>query len=138
MDMRETSHPNEFKSYSTDRVRQEFLIQDMFVPGEIKLVYSFHDRVIAGGVCPDQPVALEPHRELGTDFFLARREMGVINVGPAGTVTTDSQEFVLNRTDGLYIGKGIKDVVFSSADAAHPAHFYVMSAPAHKEYSKNS
>ena len=134
MDMRETSHPNEFKSYSTDRIRSEFLIHDMFVPGEIKLVYSFYDRMIAGGVCPQQPLALAPHKDLGTDYFLERREMGIINVGSAGTVTTDGQEYVLNRTDGLYIGKGVKDVVFSSADNAQPAHFYVLSAPAHKQY----
>lgn len=134
MDIRETSHPNEFKSYSTDRIRQEFLIQDMFVPGKIKLTYSLYDRMIAGGVCPDKPLALEPHKDLGTDYFLERREMGIINVGSAGTVSTDGQEYVLNRTDGLYIGKGVKDVVFSSADTAHPAHFYVLSAPAHKEY----
>jgi 4-deoxy-L-threo-5-hexosulose-uronate ketol-isomerase len=134
MEMRESSHPNEFKCYSTDRIRQEFLIQDMFVPGKIKLVYSFYDRMIAGGVCPRQPLALEPHKDLGTDYFLARREMGIINVGSPGTVTTDGQEYVLNRTDGLYIGQGVKDVIFSSADHAQPAHFYVLSAPAHKQY----
>ena len=134
MDMRESCHPNEFKSYSTDRIRSEFLIQDMFVPGKIKLVYSFYDRMIAGGICPQQPLALEPHKDLGTDYFLARREMGIINVGSPGTVTTDGQEYVLNRTDGLYIGRGVKDVEFSSADKAQPAHFYVLSAPAHKQY----
>jgi len=134
MDMRESCHPNEFESYSTDRIRSEFLIQDIFVPGKIKLVYSFYDRMIAGGVCPQQPLALEPHKDLGTDYFLARREMGIINVGSPGTVTTDGQEYVLNRTDGLYIGKGVKDVVFSSVDNAQPPHFYVLSAPAHKQY----
>jgi len=134
MDIREASHPNEFKSYSTDRIRQEFLIQDMFVTGKIKLVYSFYDRMIAGGICPDQALTLEPHKDLGTDYFLERREMGVINVGSPGTVTTDGQEYVLNRTDGLYIGKGVKEVVFSNADNARPAHFYVLSAPAHKQY----
>jgi len=134
MDIRETSHPNEFKSYATDRIRREFLIRDMFVPGEIKLTYSLYDRMIAGGICPDQPLALKPHKDLGTDYFLERREMGIINVGAPGTVSTDGQEYVLNRTDGLYIGKGAKDVVFSSADTAHPAHFYVLSAPAHQAY----
>lgn len=134
MDMRESSHPNEFKSYSTDRIRQEFLIQDLFKPGEIKLVYSFYDRMIAGGICPDRALTLEPHKDLGTDYFLERREMGIINVGSPGTVTTDGQEYVLNRTDGLYIGRGVKDVVFSSADKARPAHFYVLSAPAHQHY----
>ncbi len=134
MDIRETSHPNEFKSYSTDRIRQEFLIQDIFVSGKIKLVYSLYDRMIAGGACPQEPLALEPHKDLGTDYFLERREMGIINVGSPGTVTADGQEYVLNRTDGLYIGKGAKEVVFSSADNADPAHFYVLSAPAHKRY----
>ncbi len=134
MEIRETSHPNEFKSYSTDRIRREFLIQDMFVPGKTKLVYSFYDRMIAGGICTDQALALEPHKDLGTDYFLERREMGVINVGSPGTVTADGQEYALNRTDGLYLGKGVKDVVFSSADNSHPAHFYVLSAPAHKQY----
>ncbi len=134
MDIREASHPNEFKSYSTDRIRQEFLIQDMFVPGKIKQVYSFYDRMIAGGICPDQSLALEPHKDLGTAYFLERREMGIINVGSPGTVTTDGQEYTLNRTDGLYIGKGVKEVVFSSADNADPAHFYTLSAPAHQEY----
>ena len=134
MDIRETSHPKEFKTYSTDRIRQEFLIRDIFVPGKIKLAYSLYDRMIAGGICPDQALALEPHKDLGTDYFLERREMGIINVGSPGTVTTDGQEYVLNRTDGLYIGKGVKDVVFSSADSAQPAHFYVLSAPAHKAY----
>ncbi len=134
MDTRETSHPNEFKSYSTDRIRKEFLIQDMFVLGKTKLVYSFYDRMIAGGVCPHQPLALEPHKDLGTDYFLERREMGIINVGSPGTVTADGQEYVLNRTDGLYIGKGVKDVVFSNADNSNPAHFYLLSAPAHKQY----
>jgi len=134
MDIRETSHPNEFKSYSTDRIRREFLIQNMFVPGKIKLTYSLYDRMIAGGICPDQALSLEPHKDLGTDYFLERREMGAINVGAPGTVSTDGQEYVLNRTDGLYIGKGAKQVVFSSADTAHPARFYVLSAPAHKQY----
>ena len=113
MDIREASHPNEFKSYSTDRIRQEFLIQDLFNSGEIKLVYSLYDRMIAGGICPDRALTLEPHKDLGTDYFLERREMGIINVGSPGTVTADGQEYVLNRTDGLYSGKGVKDVVFS-------------------------
>ena len=134
MDMRETSHPYEFKTYTTDRIRQEFLIQDMFVPGQIKLVYSFYDRMIAGGVCPDKPLALQPDKELGTDYFLERRELGVINVGPPGMVTVDGQEHQLQRTDGLYVGMGAKDITFNSADSANPAHFYLLSSPAHQNY----
>ena len=134
MEIRDASHPNEYKAYTTDRIRQEFLIQNMFVPGEIKLVYTHYDRMIAGGFCPDKPLALEPHKELGTEFFLERRELGIINVGPSGAVSVEGKEYKLDKTDGLYIGMSAKEVVFSSADNAHPAHFYVLSAPAHQEY----
>jgi len=134
MEMREASHPNEFKTYTTDRTRQEFLIQGMFVPGKIKLVYTFYDRMVAGGACPVGPLTLEPEKELGTDYFLERREMGIINVGSPGAVTVDGHEYALNRTDGLYIGSGAKDIVFNSADSANPAHFYLLSCPAHRNY----
>ena len=134
MEMRETSHPNEFKTYTTDRIRQEFLIQGIFVPGNIRLVYTFYDRMIAGGACPGKPLTLAPDKELGTDYFLERREMGIINVGSPGAVTVDGLQYDLNRTDGLYIGVGAKDVVFSSADSADPAHFYLLSAPAHRNF----
>lgn len=134
MDTREASHPNEFKTYTTQRIRQEFLIQNMFVPGAIQLTYSFYDRMIVGGVCPDQPLALEPHKALGTEFFLERREMGIINVGPAGAVTVDGQPFALDTRDGLYIGMGAKEVVFSSNDNDNPAHFYALSGPANRSY----
>ena len=134
MDMRETSHPNEFKTYTTDRIRQEFLIQGMFVPGKIKLVYTFYDRMVVGGACPVGPLTLAPEKEIGTDYFLERREMGIINVGSPGAVTVDGQEYGLNRTDGLYIGSGAKEIVFSSVDNAKPAHFYLLSCPAHRNY----
>jgi 4-deoxy-L-threo-5-hexosulose-uronate ketol-isomerase len=132
MEMREASHPNEFKTYTTNRTRQEFLIQQMFMPGKIKLVYTFYDRMIVGGACPAGPLTLEPEKELGTDYFLERREMGIINVGASGTVIVDGEEYVLDRTEGLYIGMGSKDVVFHSADNANPAHFYLLSCPAHR------
>jgi 4-deoxy-L-threo-5-hexosulose-uronate ketol-isomerase len=134
MDTREASHPHGFKTYTTERIRQEFLIQNMFVPGAIQLTYTFYDRMIAGGVCPDQPLTLQAHKGLGTEFFLERREMGIINVGPAGTVTADGQAYALDTRDGLYIGMGAKEVVFSSADNGKPAHFYVLSGPAHRSY----
>ena len=134
MEIRDASHPNEFKAYTTDRVRQEFLVQNMFVPGEIKMMYTHYDRMIAGGICPDKPLALEPHKELGTEFFLERRELGIINVGPSGAISVEGKEYKLDKTDGLYIGMSAKEVFFSSGDSAHPAHFYVLSAPAHKFY----
>ena len=134
MDTRESCHPIEFKTYTTERIRQEFLIRNMFVPGEIKLAYTYYDRMIAGGICPDKPLALEAHKELGTEFFLERREMGVINVGQQGTVDVDGERYTLDKTDGLYIGMGARKVQFSSSDSATPAHFYVLSAPAHRKF----
>ncbi len=132
IDMREASHPQEFKVFTTDRVRQEFLIENIFVPDEISLTYSFYDRMIAGGICPVAPLELLAHKELGTEFFLERREMGVINVGPEGKVTVDGSDFSLACKDGLFIGKGARNVTFSSLDSAKPARFYVLSAPAHQ------
>ena len=134
MDIRETSHPNEFKTYTTDRIRQEFLVQELFVPEKIKLAYSFYDRMIVGGACPVGPLTLTPEKELGTEYFLERRELGIINVGSPGTVTVDGQKYLLNRTDGLYIGMGARDIVFDSADTANPAHFYLLSCPAHRSF----
>ena len=132
IDMRETSHPQEFKVYTTDRIREEFLVQKLFEPDEISLAYSFYDRMIAGGICPVKPLELTPHKELGTEFFLERREMGVINVGPEGKITVDGSDYILVRKEGLYIGKGARNVTFASIDPANPARFYVLSAPAHE------
>lgn len=135
MEIRHAIHLKDFKTYTTERTRQEFLIQDLFVPGEIKLVYSHFDRMIAGGVCPDKPIQLEASKEIGSGFFLERREMGVINIGPKGVVTVDGEEYSLDRTDGLYVSMGSKDIVFASEDSGNPAHFYLLSGPAHKEYA---
>jgi 4-deoxy-L-threo-5-hexosulose-uronate ketol-isomerase len=135
MEIRDPIHPEDFETYSTEGIRQEFLIQDLFVPGEIRLVYSHFDRMIVGGVCPDKPIPLEVRKEIGSDFFLERREMGIINVGPEGTVTVDGEEYSLDRTDGLYVSMGSKEIVFSSEDTGNPAHFYLLSGLAHKGYA---
>jgi 4-deoxy-L-threo-5-hexosulose-uronate ketol-isomerase len=134
MDIRQPAHPRDFESYSTERIREEFLVQNLFVPGSVKLIYSYIDRMIIGGICPDKPLALEGGKELGTDYFLERRELGVINVGPAGSVQVDGQTYPLAKNDGLYVGQGSKNVVFSSQNPAEPAHFYLLSGPAHKAY----
>lgn len=133
LEVRYAVHPEDAKSYGTDRIRKEFLIEKVMVPGEINLVYSMYDRYIVGGVVPtDKPIELESYDELKADFFLNRREMGIINVGGAGTVTADGTEYKLEYKEALYLGSGIKEVTFASADASKPAHFYVNSAPAHK------
>jgi 4-deoxy-L-threo-5-hexosulose-uronate ketol-isomerase len=92
----------------------------------VNLTCSYIDRMIVGGICPDKPLKLEGGKELGTDHFLERRELGVINVGPTGSVQVDGQSVDLNGNDGLYVGQGAKDVVFSSQNSTEPARFYVL------------
>ena len=134
MDIRYSSNPNDFEAFTTERTRREFLVQSLFTPGNVSWTYSHYDRMIIGGVCPDGTITLAGGKELGTDYFLERREMGIINVGSDGRVTVDGRTFELGKTDGLYIGKGAQHVVFDSADPSVPAHFYVLSGPAHKAY----
>lgn len=134
MEVRNASNPQDVKHYDTERLRNEFLIQDLFKPGVIKLVYSHIDRIITGGACPDQPLALKGSEEIKAAYFLERREMGIINVGPKGTVAVDGVKYDLGTQDGLYIGMGAKEIIFSSADPKNPAHFYFLSTPAHHTY----
>ena len=123
MDMRQPANPKDFESYTTQRMREEFLIQNLLVPGSVNLTYSFIDRMVVGGVCPDQPLPLEGGKELGTDYFLQRRELGLINVGPGGAVEVDGQTYELAKNDGLYVGQGAREVIFSSHNPAEPARF---------------
>lgn len=135
MEVRCASNPKDVKNYDTKRLREEFLIQNLFVPGEIKMVYSHVDRIITGAACPTtSPILLEGSKELASDFFLQRRELGIINIGGNGKVTVDGEVYTLSRKDGLYIGMGAKNVTFESEDAKNPAKMYFNSAPAHKTY----
>ncbi|SDE44632.1 4-deoxy-L-threo-5-hexosulose-uronate ketol-isomerase [Paenibacillus sp. UNCCL117] len=136
MEIRYATNPTETKNYDTERLRQEFLIQGLFVPGELKLVYSHVDRFITGGAVPtDAAIKLEaPKHDMGADYFLERREIGIINIGAAGVVTVDGTDYTLESKDCLYVGLGNQDVQFKSADAANPARFYLSSTPAHKNY----
>jgi 4-deoxy-L-threo-5-hexosulose-uronate ketol-isomerase len=134
MDIRYPANPQDFETYTTERIRSEFLIQNLFTPGRLALTYSHADRMIVGGACPKAPIPLEAEKEMGSGSFLERREMGIINVGPQGTVTADGQQFILDKTDGLYIGQGTSDVSFSSTDPENPARYYLLSGPAHKNY----
>jgi len=129
------SHPVDAKSYDTERLRSEFLIQNLMNEGEIKLVYSQYDRMIVGGVVPtNESVALESIDPLKADFFLQRRELGIVNVGQKGMVTVDGTVYELEYKEALYLGKGTKEVSFSSADAKSPARFYLNSTPAHEVF----
>lgn len=136
MEIRNASNPKDMKHYTTQRLREEFHISGLFPQDDFKMVYSHIDRIITAGTMPvSKTTKLEAGREvLGTDYFLERREMGCINIGGKGTITVDGEQFVMEPRDGIYIGKGHKEVTFQSADAAHPAKFYVSSCPAHRQY----
>lgn len=135
LDIRYSNHPDDSKRYDTETLRKNYLIENVFVKDEISLTYSHQDRIIAGGAMPvDGKLTLGSAKELGTDYFLERREMGVINVGGKGSVMLDGKEYVLDHKDGMYIGMGTKEIVFSSENGSCPAKFYINSSPAHKTY----
>jgi 4-deoxy-L-threo-5-hexosulose-uronate ketol-isomerase len=135
LDTRYSNHPNDSKHYTTSELREHYLIEKVFVADVINFTYSHYDRIIAGGVMPvEQVLSLEASHELGVDYFLERREMGIINVGGAGTVTLDGVKYDIQPRDGLYVGLGVKEVSFESADKANPAKFYINSCPAHTSY----
>jgi 4-deoxy-L-threo-5-hexosulose-uronate ketol-isomerase len=128
-------HPDDVKGYNTEELRRHFLAERVFEAGELKLVYSHVDRVVFGGAMPGaKPLALEGGKEFGSASFLARRELGVINIGGPGRVAADGAAFELARGDGLYVGRGVAALSFSSLSATEPAKFYLMSAPAHETH----
>ena len=133
MELRTAVSPRDVKHYTTDRLREEFLIQDLFVPEEIKLVYSHIDRIITGAAMPvKETLTLTAGEELRAEYFLQRREMGVINIGGAGKITVDGKVSEVAYKEAMYIGMGARDITFASADAACPAKFYINSVPAHR------
>ncbi|MBU5469527.1 5-dehydro-4-deoxy-D-glucuronate isomerase [Falcatimonas sp. MSJ-15] len=135
MEVRPGANPRDVKLYDTDRLRNDFLIQDVFVEDAIKTVYSQIDRIIVGAATPVSKVLkLEAGDELRAKYFLERREMGIINIGGKGTVTVDGKAYEFEYKDGMYIGMGSKEITFASADPKNPAKFYFNSAPAHKTY----
>ena len=134
MELRTASSPRDVKHYTTERLREEFLIQGLFVPGEIKLVYSHIDRIITGAAVPTKALKLTAGDELRAEYFLQRREMGVINIGGGGRIVIDGKEYAVGYKDAMYIGMGAQDIVFDSVDAKDPARFYINSTPAHKAY----
>ena len=124
--------PRETATLDTGGLREHFLLEQVFVPGEISLTYTHYDRMVVGGAQPlAGALALPCPDSLKARFFLERRELGALNVGGAGTVTVDGTVYELGNQDCLYVGRGAEAVVFASADAARPAKFYLLSAPAH-------
>jgi 4-deoxy-L-threo-5-hexosulose-uronate ketol-isomerase len=135
MEIRFEHSPKETHGMTTEELREAFLTPRLMHEDTIRLVYTHYDRVILGGACPvKQKLSLETHPELRADFFLQRRELGIINVGGKGTVHADDRPYPLNKLDCLYAGKGVKKIVFESEDADEPALFFLLSAPAHEAH----
>ncbi|GAA0818804.1 5-dehydro-4-deoxy-D-glucuronate isomerase [Clostridium tertium] len=135
METRYAHSPKDIEHYSTEELRSEFLQQRIFVPGKVCLTYLHYDRQIFGGVTPeDKPLEIVLSKELGVDYFLERRELGIINIGGPGTIIIDGKEEEMKKQDGYYIGKETKQVIFKSNDLNNLAKFYVVSTPAHHKY----
>ena len=128
-------HPQDVKTYDTQRLRSSFVMEKVLVADEINLTYSMYDRFIFGGAMPvNKELTLETIDNLKAPYFLFSRELGVINVGGEGIVTVDGKEYTLNFKEALYVGSGNQKVTFKSKDASKPAKFYLNSATAHKSY----
>ncbi|MDO5350095.1 MAG: 5-dehydro-4-deoxy-D-glucuronate isomerase [Lachnospiraceae bacterium] len=139
MDIRYSCNQRDFKRYTTEETRNEFLIENLYVANEVVAVYSHVDRMVTLGCMPTtEEVSIDKGIDVwanfGTSYFLERREIGIFNIGGAGTIKADDETFHMNYKDCLYITQGTKKVSFASDDAEHPAKFYMVSAPAHCAY----
>lgn len=131
---RYATNPSDVVGYDTQKIRENFLIDQLFTPEDIHLVYSMYDRYIVGGIMPvKEKLKLETIPYLKSENFLDRRELGIINVGGKGQVSVDGEIFELSKKEALYVGSGAKDVIFSSLEE-NPALFYINSAPAHSHF----
>ena len=139
MDIRYSCNPRDFKRYTTDELRGEFLISGLYKPDSVTAVYSHVDRMVTLGCMPVSgavPIdkGIDVWANFGTHYFLERREIGIFNIGGAGTISVDGNNYKLGYKDCLYITRGAKDVLFASDDGAKPAKFYMVSAPAHRSF----
>ena len=134
-EIRYAAHPEDARHYDTARLRRDFLIKNLFVSEEVNMVYSMYDRMVVGGAMPvSEALKLEAIDPLKADFFTTRREVGIYNVGGSGMVKVGEEIFELGYKEALYIGRGDRDVIFSSKDAQKPAKFYFNSTTAHTAY----
>ena len=132
IDVRQVSHPEAVKRFDTQELRRHFLIESLFVPGAVTLTYSHLERLIVGGAQPGgEPLALPTPGAVGTDSFLKRRELGIINIGGPGRVSVGGTFHEVGTRDALYVGMGAGEVTFESSDQGKPAKFYLVSTPAH-------
>ncbi len=139
MDIRYSAHPNDVKRYTTEELRREFLIENLYQPDQVVAVYSHVDRMVTLGCMPVKETVsidkgIDVWANFGTRYFLERREVGMFNIGGDGSVTVDGTVYQLGYKDCLYITMGAKEVLFASRDSARPAKFYMVSAPAHCSY----
>ncbi len=132
--IRYSNHPEDAKQYGTERLRKEFLVEKLMVPGEINMVYSMNDRYIVGGAIPETELELTTIDPLKSQHFCDRRELGIINVGGPAIVRVDSSDYELDYKDALYVGAGSKKILMISKEKTSPAHLYFNSAPAHRSF----
>lgn len=135
MQERYSLSPNEAKNMDTSELREAFALTELWQPGSAQFTYSHYDRVVIGGVMPlDTPFSLPTFTQLKSEYFLERRELGIINIGGAGKIVADGETYELVKLDCLYLGKGTRDIQFSSNSADAPARFFILSAPAHASF----
>ena len=130
-----TADRERYRRMTTSELREAYMVDGMFIPGDVTLCYTDIDRAIVGSAVPlEDSLTLPVHKELASDFFAQRREIGVINIGGAGKITVDGETYDVQNRDSLYIGRGSKEVEFSSDSKDSPAQYYILSYPAHAEY----
>ncbi len=135
IELRDAANAKDVKYYTTDRLREEFHIGNLFTKDNIRMVYSHIDRIIVIGMMPIKlELKLEAGKELAAEYFLERRELGCINIGGPGVITVDGETYDMNPRDGIYVGRGHRELKFKSLDEKNPAKFYITSCPAHTEY----
>lgn len=135
-EIRNASHPNDAKHYDTQRIRNEYLVQNLFQADMINMVYTDYDRFIVGGAYPvNKELSLDAIDPLKAPYFLQRRELGIINIGGEAKISIDNEVLTIGNKEALYVGMGTQKVVFASSDSKNPAKLYFNSAPAHKEFT---
>ena len=137
MDIRYSTGKEPFKTMTTDELRKEFLIQNIFTPDQVSAVYSHVDRIVTMGAMPvkkeiNLEMNIDPWKNFGVNYLLERRELGTINIGGDGVVKADGTEYEVKNYDALYLPMGTKEVTFASKDSSKPAKFYILTCPAHK------
>jgi len=135
MNVRYLADPERFQRMTTKELRETFLVKKLFQPGKLEMLYGDTERAVVAGAVPTKDILeLKGGKELASDYFAQRREVGIINIGALGSVTVDGQNYQLDKLDALYIGRGTEQIQFASKNPENPAEYYILSYPAHKEY----